>query len=181
MNSLDPFLRSWARQLCMVAALVCCVEVTKRKLLTKVGKRTLCQSKGILLHLASKTTSFSGTAAEQKHVTEWLFWETNRVGFSVPNLRHAIRWGKHPSDVLRYLRNRAVVDLETLNVALRTAAYLLPSGPTIADLSCAAYLFWLDQAEISVTEYPNIEGWLSRLSGLPGWQHPDIALQPARE
>lgn len=143
------------------------------------GDLSLCQSNAILLYLAGKTGKYAGSIEEQPHVLEWLFWESNRVGFSVPNLRYAIRWDKQPPDVLCYLRSRAVADLNTLNAALSTSKFLLPSGPTIADISCSAYLHWLDQAELSVAEYPNVERWLHFLQHLPGWQHPDLALQPA--
>lgn len=141
---------------------------------------SLCQSNAILLYLAGKTGIFAGTAEEQPHVLEWLCWEANRIGFSVPNLRYAMRWAKQPPEVLHYLNSRARADLNTLNGVLGTSEYLLPSGPTIADISCSAYLYWLEQAEISSAEYPNIERWLSSLQQLPGWEHPDTALQPPR-
>ena len=144
------------------------------------GDRSFCQSNAILLYLAKKTGSFAGASEEQLHVREWLFWETNRIGFSVPNLRYAIRWNKQPLDVLRYLRDRAVADLSTLNLNLIASEYLLPTGPTIADISCSAYLHWLDQAELSLAEYPHVERWLRSIRRLPGWQHPDIALQPTQ-
>lgn len=143
-----------------------------------VGGRALCQSNAILLYLAGMTGKFAGPSEGQPNVSEWLCWEANRIGFSVPNLRYAIRWDKQPRDVLRFLRNRAVADLDTLNASLGASEYLLPSGPSIADISCSAYLHWLDQANVSVSEYPNVERWLRSLRHLPGWQHPDVALQP---
>jgi len=141
------------------------------------GEHSLCQSNAILLYLAEKTGQFAGTREEQSQVREWLFWETNRIGFSVPNLRYALRWEAQPPDVMHFLRNRALADLSTLNNTLETAEYLLPSGPSIADLSCSAYLHWLDQAGVLVADYPSIERWLHALRQLPGWQHPDTALQ----
>jgi len=144
------------------------------------GIRSLCQSNAILLYLAGKTGKFAGPAQEQQQVLEWLCWEANRIGFSVPNLRYSLRWAKQPPEVLGYLRSRAIVDLDTLNSSLSASEYLLPSGPTIADISCSAYLHWLEQADISVSEYPNVERWLRALQQLPGWEHPNVALQPTR-
>jgi glutathione S-transferase len=141
------------------------------------GEHSLCQSNAILLYLAEKTGRFAGAREEQSQVREWLFWETNRIGFSVPNLRYALRWEAQPPDVMHFLRNRALTDLSTLNTALDAAEYLLPSGPSIADLSCSAYLHWLDQAGVDVADYPHIKRWLGALRQLPGWQHPDTALQ----
>ncbi len=142
--------------------------------------RALCQSNAILLYLAGKIGKLAGAYEEQPHVMEWLWWEANRIGFSVPNLRYALKWAKEPPEVLHYLHSRAVSDLDTLNSTLGTSEYLLPSGPTIADISCSAYLFWLEQAGLSRARYPNVDRWLSSLQRLPGWEHPDIALQPRR-
>lgn len=142
------------------------------------GRLSICQSNAILLYLAGKIGKFAGTDEEQPHVLEWLYWEANRIGFSIPNLRYALRWAKQPSEVLHYLHRRAVTDLDTLNTALGASEYLLPSGPTIADISCSAYLHWLEQAGICCAEYPNVDRWLSSLRQLPGWEHPDTALAP---
>jgi glutathione S-transferase len=140
--------------------------------------RPLCQSNAILIYLAQKTNLFAGRPAEWQSVLEWLSWEANRVGFSVPNLRFSLLWAKQPPEVLAYLRGRAQADLKTLDAFLASSEYLLPSGPSIADISCAAYLFWLSQAGLSEAEYPNLQRWLSALRGLPGWRHPDEALKP---
>ena len=86
--------------------------------------------------------------------------------------------GMTPPEVLAYLRGRAQADLKTLDAFLASSEYLLPCGPSIADISCAAYLFWLSQAGLSEAEYPNLQRWLSALRGLPGWRHPDEALKP---
>lgn len=137
----------------------------------------LCQSNAILIHLAQKTGFFAGRASEWQTVLEWLSWETNRIGFSVPNLRFALRWSKQPPDVLAYLRRRAEADLETLDAFLSSSEYLLPSGFTVADISCSAYLFWLSQANLSEAQYPNVQRWLSALRSLPHWRHPDEALK----
>ena len=142
------------------------------------GGLSICQSNAILLHLARKVGKFAGTTDEQPHVLEWLWWEANRIGFSVPNLRYATRWAKQPPEVLHYLRSRAIADLGTLNSVLATSEYLLPSGLTIADISCSAYLYWLEQAGMSSAEYPNLDRWLSSIQQLPGWEHPNTALQP---
>ena len=137
---------------------------------------TYCQSNAILIHLAQRTGAFRGDASEWSTVQEWLFWETNRIGFSVSNLRFALRWAPQPAEVLAYLRERAIADLQTLDGALARTEFLLPSGPTIADLSCSAYLFWLSQAGLSADDFPHVARWLRSLRDLPGWVHPDKAM-----
>lgn len=135
-----------------------------------------CQSNAILLHLAQRTGAFGGLPTEHGDVLQWLFWEANRIGFSVPNLRFARHWAPQPSAVMAYLRDRALADLQTLDAALARSEFLLPSGPTIADLACSAYLFWLDQAGFAPSAHREVARWLHTLRALPGWAHPDEAL-----
>ncbi|KQW39203.1 hypothetical protein ASC76_10260 [Rhizobacter sp. Root404] len=137
---------------------------------------TFCQSNAILLYLAQRTGLFAGEVDEWQGVQEWLFWETNRVGFSVPNLRFALRWSKQPPEVLAFLRARAIADLSTLDAFLSEQMFLLPSGPTIADISCSAYLFWLKDADLDESAFPNVQRWLADIRGLPHWTHPDVAM-----
>src|SRR3989344_3463699 len=102
------------------------------------GGSAYCQSNAILLHLAQRTRAFCGAAAEGSAILEWLFWETNRIGFS-----------------LTYLRARAIADLATLNETLASSEFLVPSGPSIADLACSAYLFWLPEAGLAAENSPH--------------------------
>lgn len=139
--------------------------------------RAHCQSNAILMNLAGRTGQMFGRASERTSVIEWLCWEANRVGFSVPNLRYARVWAPHPAEVMAYLRARASADLATLDAFLEGRRFLVASGPTIADISCSAYLHWLDQAGLSAADYPNVARWVDRIRALPGWAHPDRALR----
>lgn len=142
--------------------------------------RAYCQSNAILIHLAQKIGQFGGAAHDAAHwpdVLEWLCWESNRIGFSLPNWRYALRHAPQPAQVMDWLRQRVLQDLHTLDQALAQQAFLLPVGPTIADLSCSAYLFWLDQVGIAESNYPHLARWLDALRALPGWIPPDQALQ----
>lgn len=139
----------------------------------------LCQSNAILMHLAQQYSGLAGTPGQWPLVMQWLGWEANRIGFSLPNLRLARRWAPQPADVDAWLLRRTLADLAVLDEALMPGPWLLPGGaPTIADLSCAAYLPWLDQAGLPLTDYPAIARWLAALAALPGWRHPDQALAP---
>lgn len=133
------------------------------------------QSNAILLHLAEQRGVLAG---EPRAMREWLFWEANRVGFSVPNLRHARRFAPQPPAVLDWLRARAEADLAVLNARLATADWLEHAGPTVADVACCGYLYWLDQAGLDAARWPAVQAWLARIAALPGWRHPDDALAP---
>jgi glutathione S-transferase len=134
--------------------------------------RIYAQSNAVLLHLAAHSGVLEGeTAALQEGVRQWLFWEANRIGFSLPNLRYALRvGGEHPA-VVSMLRARVDDDMARMDIELADGRdFLLGAAPTIADISMSAYLFWADQAQLAVPLH--VAGWLVRISKLPGWRHP---------
>ncbi|WP_293933017.1 glutathione S-transferase family protein [Iodobacter sp.] len=138
--------------------------------------KVLCQSNAILSYFAQQSGQFTG-GKEQQAALEWLAWEANRIGFSVPNYRFALHWSPQAPEVMTYLHARLLADLATLEDKLAGRDFLLASGPSIADISCSAYLFWLDQISIVETDWPNIKRWLSAIRQLPHWQSPNIAMQ----
>lgn len=132
------------------------------------------QSDAILLHLAQRTGKFYGRdAVDHDQVREWLFWEANRIGISVPNLRFASRWAPETKpEVLDWLRARALADLERMNIEFVERKFLLGDIPTVADIACCGYLYWPDQAGIDLAPWPHVQRWLGDIRALPGWKHP---------
>ncbi len=132
------------------------------------------QSNAILLHLAQRTAKFFGRdAVDHDQIREWLFWEANRIGFSVPNLRFARRSAKDTKpDVVDWIRARALVDLDRMESEFAQRTFLLGAFPTIADIACCGYLFWSDQAGLDLVQWPHVQRWLRDISALPGWKHP---------
>ena len=140
----------------------------------------IAQSNAILMHLAQKNRALAGTASEWPTVMQWLCWEMNRVGLSVPNLRyyrHLVRGGV-PKQVTDWLEQRAVADLGVLQQELSRRYWIIASGPTIADLSLSAYLHWADQAELDITRWPAVAAWLARQRALPGWLPAERLMAP---
>jgi glutathione S-transferase len=136
--------------------------------------QTYVQSNAILLHLAQRTGKFYGRdAVDHDQVREWLFWEANRIGISVPNLRFALRWLPDTKpEVLDWLRARALADLDRMNSEFAERKFLLGERPTVADIACCGYLHWPDQAGIDLAAWPHVQRWLGDISALPGWKHP---------
>ncbi len=134
----------------------------------------ICQSNHILLYLAEKLCAMGGqTVLEQRKVREWLFWEANRVGFSVPNLRYYSKFfDGFPKENRDFLMRRVVADMTVLSEALQDRPFLIGNTLTIADLSCCGYLYWLDEADIDVSASPHIKAWLGRIAAHPRWCPP---------
>ncbi|KMN81697.1 glutathione S-transferase [Chromobacterium sp. LK11] len=138
----------------------------------------LCQSNAILQWLANNFGQLSGEHGSRETVREWLSWEANRVGLSVPNLRWS-RLNRLPQpEVEAWLEQRARADLDTLNAALAEQPFLAGQRLSIADLSASAYLWWLADTGLDVAGWPQVQAWLERIAQQPGWQHPDVLMAP---
>jgi glutathione S-transferase len=132
---------------------------------------SLAQSNAILIYLARQTGRLG--AGDIDLVTQWLFWEANRIGLSVPNLRHALVFAKDtPREVVAWLRSRAEQDLGRLDAQLANHAFVLGAECSVVDIACCAYLFWPEQANLDLALWPNVAHWLDRIRNLRGWQAP---------
>ena len=137
------------------------------------------QSNAILLHLAQRTAKFFGRdAVDHDQIREWLFWEANRIGFSVPNLRFARRSATDTKpEVVDWIRARALRDLDRMESEFAQRKFLLGEFATIADIACCGYLFWWDQAGLNLAQWRHVQRWLRDISALPGWKHPYDLMQ----
>lgn len=135
------------------------------------NERPYVQSNAILLHLAEHTGRFGGeSSARMEVVREWLFWEANRVGFSLANLRFLVKY-KPGADGQVMLRERFDADIARLDAELSDGrAFIVDDMPTVADISLCGYMFWPDEAKVTIPRH--VQGWLDRISALPGWRHP---------
>jgi glutathione S-transferase len=131
------------------------------------------QSDAILCHLAEHLQAFGGESPlRMAHAREWLFWEANRIGFSLPNVRFARKFAPNtPAAVQEWMRARMDTDLARLDAELADGrAFILGEQPSIADFALCGYSFWPEQAEVTMP--PHVQAWLDRISSLPGWRHP---------
>jgi glutathione S-transferase len=137
-----------------------------------VDDKAIVQSDAILLHLA-RTTGRLGGEFDPDRLTEWMFWEANRVGISVPNLRLYVHL--EPSGdpgLVAWLTARVEADLGRLDEEFAQRPFLMGEAVTVADLACCGYLFFADQAGIDLGRWPSVGAWLKRIRALPGWAHP---------
>lgn len=140
----------------------------------------LVQSNAILLYLAQYTQRFGAeSSSRMQQVREWLFWESNRLGLSLPHLRFAQRFTPqaYPEGTLQWLRNRFDMDIARLAKELADGRrFILDDTPCVADFSLCGYLFWADQAALRLTT--SVENWLQNIRALPGWTAPFDGLKP---
>ena len=151
-------------------------EVNSVQLLLVHDGKPYVQSNAILLHMAEHLQDWGGETKERlERCREWLFWEANRIGFSMAHLRYGQKFddeGAYAGTVLPWFRKRFDADIARLDEELSDGRqFLLDDTPSIADCSICGYLYWPEQARV---EYPpRVQAWLDRIAALPGWRHPD--------
>ena len=145
-----------------------------------VDGKGLVQSDAILCWIAHHTGRFGTESGDRmQRVLEWLFWEANRLGMCLPQLRWARTYAPHEySDgALEWLQARYDTDIARLDQELSDGrAFILDDEPTVADFSLCGYLFSADEAKVVVP--PHVRHWLSRIAALPGWKSPAELMTP---
>ncbi|MDO7896176.1 glutathione S-transferase family protein [Pseudomonas citrulli] len=146
--------------------------------LVTIGDAHYVQSNAILIELADTLGLFGGSG-RRGTVTckEWLMWEANKIGLSLPHLRLARNYfpDDYPPGAVQWLASRFKEDVGRLDRELRDGRrYILDDELSIADFSLAGYLFWSNQAQVELPE--TVVAWLGRIARLPGWQSPYACL-----
>lgn len=138
------------------------------------GTTAICQSNVILSYSADQTSRFGGASFTQKlRVQEWLFWEAEHIGHSLPSLRYLYLAEIDQGELKEHLRKRTERDLDAIESALEADVFLIGEEPTIADISCCGYLYWADEAKIDISKWTRVERWLQRIARLARWRFPN--------
>jgi len=132
------------------------------------------QSNVILQLLAKRYKCYGGESeAALLAAMDWQFWEANRLGMCLPQLRYARAFAadEFTTDSLAFLTQRFEADIALLaSVFMDSRDFILGAEPSIADCSICGYLFWAEEAGVTLPE--EISRWLQRISLLNGWQDP---------
>ncbi len=140
------------------------------------GPVTLTQSGVILDYISSKTGKLGGkSAAERREVLRWLFWDNHRLSGMIGPRRFIANFlpeAKRPEGAVAYLQGRLKSAYTVLNDHLSSRTWVAGGAVTIADLSCAGYLYYPEPFGFNRTDWPHIDAWLDRIAALPGWKHP---------
>jgi len=137
------------------------------------------QSAAILCHLATKTADHGAQDPQlYQRCLEWLFWEANKIGLCLPQLRahELFADSRLQPDAHAWLSARYEHDVGLLNSELSDGrAWITGDTLTIADFSLCGYLSYAEQSKVAVPKH--VQSWLDRLTQLPGWQPPYELLQ----
>jgi glutathione S-transferase len=143
------------------------------------GDFVLTESRAIMQYLASKKPE-SGLLprdeAARADVTRWQFWDASHFSPHVAGiafeklLKGMLGMGdpdprKIEEGLANFRRFGAVLDKR-----LAGKSYVVGNALTLADLTLASSLMYAKQAELPLSEVPNVQSWFGRISDLDAWK-----------
>ncbi len=140
------------------------------------GTLRLTQSGVILDYLAEKHRRLDPqTPEERREILRWTLWDNHKLTGNIATARFMQLYlpEKHRKpDVIDFLMGRARSALKVLDRRLADRDWVLGDRATIADLSCAGYMFFLEEIDLDPATWPNVARWRDRIAALEGWRHP---------
>ena len=137
---------------------------------------TLSQSTLILNHLVEKTDMLSAdNSTDRREIQRWLLWDNHKMSGTVGMLRFLMNFlpaEKRPSEAIAFTARSAKAAFKVLEARLEKRDFIATNKLTIADISCASYLYYPEPFTFDRAVYPNIDRWLDRIADQPGWSHP---------
>jgi glutathione S-transferase len=156
------------------------------------GDLILTDSSSILTYIAatnpdhgrSETPSsyWSTDLIEQCRIIEWLAFANGWVQYGVFTARAILSYGgpynglgqnTDDEDLLEKrladAKIRGHKSLAIINEALGKSPWLVGGRPTIADVSNFVYIALAPMGDVFLDKYPNVEAWIERIKGLPGF------------
>lgn len=139
----------------------------------ETGDAKLAQSGAIQEWVADRVGKFGGT--DRYEVLRWQFWDNHKLSSYAGMTRFLMNFmpaDKRPKDVIAFMQGRLKSAYQVLDAHLADRDWIVGDGPTNADLSCCGYLYYPEPFGFDRSDWPGIDAWLTRISGLPGWKHP---------
>jgi glutathione S-transferase len=145
----------------------------------------LTQSGVILDYLAGKLGRFGPKdEAQRREIMRWVLWDNHKFTSYNATWRFLINFvpeEKRSTDVITFLETRGRAALAVLDGHLADRDWIVGDAMTVADLSCAGYMFYENEFPIDwAVEYPNHTAWRERIRALPGWK-PPYDLMPEKD
>lgn len=145
------------------------------------GDLILTQSAVIQDYISSKSGKLGGrSAAERRDVLRWMFFDNHKLSGTAGPLRFNMNFlpeTKRNTNVNGFLAMRMASALKIVETQLSSQDWLVGEDITIADISCAGYLFYPEDFAFDRASYPQIDRWLDQIAAQPRWKHPYDLMQ----
>ncbi|MFW8634153.1 glutathione S-transferase family protein [Cribrihabitans pelagius] len=135
----------------------------------------LSQSGAIQQYITDRTGKFAGAPEDKYEVLRWVLWDNHKLSSQAGMTRflmHFLPEEKRPQEVIAFMQARLRAAYKTLDTHLESREWIVGDALSNADLTCCGYLFYPEPFGFDRAEWPHIDAWLDRISGLPGWKHP---------
>lgn len=146
------------------------------------GDFVLTESRAIMQYLAAKRPEANLFPADERaraDITHWQFWDSSHFSAQIGTFtfQRVIKpmfgmgepdTGKLEEALAGFRRYAAV-----LHKHLDGKMFVVGDSLTLADLTLASSLMYAKQAEVPVTEFPNIQTWFARMSEMDAWKKTD--------
>jgi glutathione S-transferase len=140
------------------------------------GDLKLTQSGVIQRYITDETGKFGGATREEGYeVLRWVLWDNHKLSSQAGMTRFLMNFlpeVKRPQEVIAFTQGRLKAAYGVLDAHLGARDWIVGDGPTHADFSCCAYLFYPEPFGFARPDWPHIDRWLARIEALPGWKHP---------
>ncbi|WP_415921638.1 glutathione S-transferase family protein [Tateyamaria sp. SN6-1] len=139
------------------------------------GDKQISQSGVIQQYISDKSGKFGGVGEERYEVLRWVLWDNHKLSSMCGVTRFLMNFlpeDKRPPEVIAFNQGRLKGAYAVLDAHLDGRDWIVGNGITNADLSCCGYLYYPEPFGFDRAEWPNIDRWLTNLSGTPGWKAP---------
>ena len=140
------------------------------------GDLTLTQSGVMLDYLSQQFQKFGAdNDSEHREILRWTLWDNHKFTAQIATWRFMTNFLPEKyrnDDVNAFLRGRTTAAMAILDQRLSGRDWVATDQMTTADLSCAGYIYYLDETDLDIADYPNIARWRDAIAALDGWKHP---------
>ncbi|MFZ5609666.1 MAG: glutathione S-transferase family protein [Pseudomonadota bacterium] len=131
--------------------------------------RCLAQSNAIMRYLALGSALIPADPYDAAKMDEWLFWEQYSHEPNIATLRFHMKYlgkGRAARDPERV--KRGIAALALMDAHLRTRAFFVAGGLTLADIALVAYTRMADEGGFALHPYAHVKDWIARVESLLG-------------
>lgn len=139
------------------------------------GDFKLSQSGAIQQWAVDQSGRLGGVPQDKYEVLRWILFDNHKMSSQAGITRFLLNFlpeDKRPQEAIKFVQNRMIGALKTLNTHLETRTWLVGKDMTIADIANCGYLFYPEPYGFVRTDWPNIDEWLKQIETTPGWKHP---------
>lgn len=131
----------------------------------------LSDSNAIILYLAERygeTADWVGTSpVEKAEIQRWLSVAAGEIAAGPCSARMVALFNAPLDQAAAKAKAHAL--FAVMEVHLEGRDWLAAERPTLADIAAYSYIAHAPEGGVALSPYPNIEAWLDRVEGLPGF------------